>query len=90
MNNQMALHCIQHLMETDAIQASKNAETYKRALRDGKLNSSSLQGKEGYYFEKLHLSFHSTEAAPIKIKAKPPIGFSESRLELFNTCESLK
>lgn len=26
-NNQMALHCMQHLVETDAIQASKNAET---------------------------------------------------------------
>lgn len=57
-NNQMALHCIQPLMETDAIQASKNAETYKSALRDRKLNSLSLKRK-GYYFEKLHLCFHS-------------------------------
>lgn len=58
-NNQMALHCVQHLVETDAIEASNNAETYKRAQRDGKLNSLSLQGIEGYYLEKLHLSFHS-------------------------------
>lgn len=33
MKNEMVLHCIQHLMETVAIQASENAETYKAAPR---------------------------------------------------------
>lgn len=31
MKNQMSLRCTQRLMETDAIQASENAETYKGA-----------------------------------------------------------
>lgn len=40
-------------METDAIQASENAETHKGPQRDWKLNSLSLQEKEGYCCEKL-------------------------------------
>lgn len=53
MKNQTALCCIQHLMETDAIQGSETAGTYKGAQKVWKLNSLSLQGKEGYYCEKL-------------------------------------
>lgn len=48
MKNQMALFCIQQLVETDAIQANKNADTYIGAQRVRKLNSLFLQRKEGY------------------------------------------
>ena len=46
-------------METEAVQASENDENYQGAQRVWKLNSLSLQGKEGYYCEKLKLSFQS-------------------------------
>lgn len=83
MNNQKTLPDT-HLMETDAIQASENAEGPQWAW---KLDHLSLQGKEGYCCEELSLSFTlRTDPAQIGIKGKAPV----VKLKLYNTSEPLK